>query len=182
MANTDAPNGFTPAWHMYGGTIATKKMRIASAYGTAIYSGDVVTLSSGYVNQAGATSTPVGVFYGVYYTASDGTPTFSKVWEASTATQGSADAEAYVYADPGIVFEAQFTAGTPAVSFIGNKYTLSTTAGSATTGRSKEGVTATTSSGVALCNGFKDNPGNAIGAYARAYFTFPTNTFAVQGV
>ncbi len=179
MANTDAPNGFTPAYHMYGGIIRPARMRIASGYGTAIYSGDVVTLSSGYVQQAGATDTPIGVFYGVFYTASDGTPTYSKSWAASTATQGSADAEALVYSDPGIVYEAQFTAGTPAVSFIGNKYTLSTTAGSSTNGRSKEGVTATTSSGVALCVGFNLAPSNAIGAYARAYFTFPTSTFAV---
>ena len=103
MANTDKPDGFTPAYHMYGGVIRPAKMRIASAYGTAIYSGDVVTLSSGKVQQAGASDTPIGVFYGVYYTASDGTPTFSKVWTASTATQGSADAEALVYNDPGIV-------------------------------------------------------------------------------
>ena len=179
MANTNKPDGFTPAYHMYGGVIRPAKMRIASGYGTAIYSGDVVTLSSGYVEQAGATSTPVGVFYGVFYTATDGTPTFSKVWSASTATQGSADAEALVYNDPGIVYEAQFTAGTPAVSFIGNKYTLSTTAGSSNNGRSKEGVTATTSSGVALCVGFASQPSNEIGAYARGLFTFQTNTFAV---
>ena len=119
------------------------------------------------------------MFYGVFFTASDGTPTFSKVWTGSTATQGSADAEALVYNDPGIVYEAQFTAGTPAVSFIGSKYTLSTTAGSTVTGRSKEGVTATTSSGVALCVGFASNPSNSIGANARALFSFPTNTFAV---
>ena len=179
MANTNAPDGFTPAYHIYGGVIRPAKMRIASGYGPSIFSGDVVTLSSGYVEQAGATSTPIGVFYGVFYTASDGTPTFSKVWTASTATQGSADAEALVYNDPGIVYEAQFTAGTPAVSFIGNKYTLSTTAGSTVTGRSKEGVTATTSSGVALCVGFASNPSNSIGANARALFSFPTNTFAV---
>ena len=179
MANTDAPNGFTPAYHMYGGVIRPARMRIASATDASIFSGDVVTLSSGYVIQGTATSTPIGVFYGVYYTASDGTPTFSKIWTADTATQGSADAEALVYSDPGIVYEAQFTAGTPAVSFIGSKYTLSTTTGSTTNGRSKEGATATTSSGVALCVGFNLAPSNAIGAYARAYFTFPTNTFAV---
>ena len=179
MANTNAPDGFTPAYHIYGGVIRPAQMRIASGYGSSIFSGDVVTLSSGYVQQAGATDTPVGVFYGVFYTASDGEPTFSKVWTASTATQGSADAEALVYNDPGIVYEAQFTAGTPAVSFIGNKYTLSTTAGSTVTGRSKEGVTATTSSGVALCVGFASNPSNSIGANARALFSFPTNTFAV---
>jgi len=179
MANTDKPDGFTPAYHMYGGVIRPAEMRIASGYGTSIFSGDVVTLASGYVNQAGATSTPVGVFYGVFYTASDGTPTFSKVWTASTATQGSADAEALIYNDPGIVYEAQFTAGTPAVSFIGSKYTLSTTAGSTVNGRSKEGVTATTSSGVALMVGFASQPSNEIGAHARGLFTFPTNTFAV---
>ena len=179
MANTNDPDGFTPAYHMYGGVIRPARMRIQSAYDTAIYSGDMVTLASGYITQGTATSTPIGVFYGVYYTASDGTPTFSKVWTADTATQGSADAEALVYSDPGIVYEAQFTAGTPAVSFIGSKYTLSTTAGSTTNGRSKEGATATTSSGVALCVGFNLAPSNSIGAYARAYFTFPTNTFAV---
>ena len=179
MANVDAPNGFTPASHMCGGVIRTKKLRIASGYGTSIFTGDVVTLSSGYVNQAGATSTPVGVFAGVQYTDTSGAPQWSNYWPASTATLGSEDAEAYIYADPGIIFEAQFTAGTPAVSFIGNKYTLSTTAGSTNNGRSKEGVTATTSSGIALCVGFVDSPSNSIGASARALFTFPTNTFAV---
>ena len=89
------------------------------------------------------------------------------MWTGGTATLGSADAEALVYSDPGNVYEAQFTAGTPAVSFIGSKYTLSTTAGSTTTGRSKEGVTATTSSGVALCVGFDLPPSNSIGANSR---------------
>jgi hypothetical protein len=179
MANTNAPDGFTPAYHMYGGIIRPARMRIASGTSTSIFSGDVVNLSSGYVIQGTATGTPIGVFYGVFFTATDGTPTFSKVWTGGTATQGTDDAIALVYNDPGIVYEAQFTAGTPAVSFIGDKYTLSTTAGSTVTGRSKEGVTATTSSGVALCVGFALNPSNSIGANARAYFTFPTNTFAV---
>jgi hypothetical protein len=179
MANTDAPNGFTPAFHLYGGVIRPQKLRIASATNASIFSGDVVNLSSGYVIQGTATGTPAGVFAGCYYTATDGTPTFTNYWAADTATLGSGDVEAYVYTDPGIVYEAQFTAGTPAVSFIGNKYTISTTAGSTNNGRSKEGVTATTSSGIALCNRFVDSPSNSIAAYARAYFTFPTNVFAV---
>ena len=61
MANVDAPNGFTPASHMYGGIIRPKKMRIASGTSAAIFSGDVVTLSSGYIIQGTATSTPAGV-------------------------------------------------------------------------------------------------------------------------
>jgi hypothetical protein len=177
MANTNDPNGFTPAYHLTGGIIRPAQMRIQSTYDTAIYSGDVVNLSSGYIIQGTATGAPVGVFAGVYYEASDGSPTFSKYWTASTATLGSADAKAYVYNDPDIVYEAQFTAGTPAVSFIGNKYTLTTTAGSSSTGRSAEGVTATTSSGVALCVGFVDTPSNSIAAYARAFFRFPANPF-----
>tara|TARA_R100001377_G_scaffold22685_1_gene12156 strand:- start:940 stop:1479 length:540 start_codon:yes stop_codon:yes gene_type:complete len=179
MANVDAPNGFTPAYHLYGGTIRPQKLRIASATNASIFTGDVVILSSGYVVQGTATGAPCGVFAGVFYTATDGTPTYSNVWTASVATLGSADAEAYVYTDPAIVYEAQFTAGTPAVSFIGAKYTITTTAGSTNNGRSKEGVTATTSSGIALLNRFVDSPSNSIGANARGYFTFPANIFAV---
>ena len=134
MANTDKPDGFTPAYHMYGGVIRPAKMRIASETSASIFSGDVVTLSSGYVIQGTATTTPIGVFYGVFYTATDGTPTFSKTWTGGVATLGGDDAEALIYNDPAVVYEAQFTAGTPAVSFIGSKYTLSTTAGSTTTG------------------------------------------------
>ena len=158
MANTDAPNGFTPAYHLYGGTIRPQKLRIASATNASIFTGDVVILSSGYVVQGTATGAPCGVFAGVFYTATDGTPTYSNMWTASVATLGSADAEAYVYTDPAIVYEAHFTSGTPAVSFIGSKYT---------------------SSGIALLNRFVDSPSNSIGANARGYFSFPTNIFAV---
>ena len=74
MANTDAPNGFTPAYHLYGGTIRPQKLRIASGTSAAIFNGDVVNLSSGYVIQGTATGTPAGVFAGCFYTATDGTP------------------------------------------------------------------------------------------------------------
>tara|TARA_R110002074_G_scaffold2773_7_gene15457 strand:+ start:55 stop:231 length:177 start_codon:yes stop_codon:yes gene_type:complete len=42
MANTNKPDGFTPAYHMYGGVIRPAKMRIASATNASIFSGDVV--------------------------------------------------------------------------------------------------------------------------------------------
>ena len=45
MANTNKPDGFTPAYHMYGGVIRPAKMRIASATNASIFSGDVVNLS-----------------------------------------------------------------------------------------------------------------------------------------
>ena len=176
MDNTNAPNGFFPAWHLTGGVIRADQLAIENAYGTAIYSGDVVTLASGYVTQGTATAAPCGVFAGVYYVSSTGAPIFSRSWTASTATQGSADAQAYVYTDPDIVYEAQFTT-TPTQASVGATYTISTTTGDTTTLRSKEGVTTTTSSGIARCVGFVDRPNNSIGQYARAYFRFPANQF-----
>lgn len=176
MANTNAPNGFTPAYHMSGGTIRPSEFAIASATNASIFSGDVVNLSSGYVIQGTATGTPLGVFAGVEYTATDGSVVFSKHWTADTATLGSADAKAYVYADPDIVYEAQST-GTPSQASIGTTNTISTTAGNTSTGRSKEGVTTTTSSGIATVVGFKDTPDNSIGQYARLYVTFPASVF-----
>lgn len=178
MANTNAPDGFTPAYSLYGGTINATRLELESTYGTLICSGDLVKLNAGRVEQAGATDTPAGVFYGVQYTATTGAAIWSNQWTASTATLGSANAIAYVYTDPAIVYEAQFT-GTPTIAAIGAKHTLSTTAGSTLNGRSKEGVTTTTSSGIALCVGFVQDPSNSIGQYARAFFTFPTNVFAV---
>jgi len=59
MANVNDPNGFTPAYHLTGGTIRPAQMRIASATNAAIYSGDVVNLSSGYIIQGTATGAPV---------------------------------------------------------------------------------------------------------------------------
>ena len=47
MANTDAPNGFTPVKSLYGGTVRPKKLRIASAYGTAIRMGLQLFLNRG---------------------------------------------------------------------------------------------------------------------------------------
>jgi hypothetical protein len=176
MANTNAPNGFVPAWHLTGGVIRADQLAIESTYGTAIYSGDVVTLASGLVTQGTATAAPCGVFAGVYYVSSTGAPTFSRSWTASTATQGSVNAKAYVYTDPDIVYEAQFTT-TPTQASVGATYTISTTTGDTTTLRSKEGVTTTTSSGIARCVGFVDRPDNSIGQYARAYFRFPSNQF-----
>ena len=72
MANTNAPDGFTPAYHMSGGVIRPSEFAIASGTNASIFSGDVVNLSSGLVIQGTATGTPLGVFYGVEYQATDG--------------------------------------------------------------------------------------------------------------
>jgi len=112
MANTNAPDGFTPAYHMSGGVIRPSEFAIASGTNASIFSGDVVNLSSGLVIQGTATGTPLGVFYGVEYQATDGSVVFSNMWTADVATLGAANAKAFVYVDPDIVYEAQST-GTP---------------------------------------------------------------------
>jgi len=173
MANVNDPNGFTPAYHMSGGTIRPSEFAIASGASGDIFSGDVVKLTSGYVLQGGATDAPLGVFYGVQYT---GTPVWSRKWPDGTATLGSADAKAYVYADPDIVYEAQYT-GTPTQADVGKVHTISTTAGDTNNNRSKEGVTTTTASGIAKQVGFVDRPDNSIGQYARGLFIFPASVF-----
>jgi|TARA_R110002124_G_scaffold60997_1_gene167260 hypothetical protein len=176
MANVNSPNGFTPAYHMSGGTIRPSEFAIASGTNASIFSGDVVNLSSGLVIQGTATGAPLGVFAGVEYQATDGSVVFSKVWTADVATLGAANAKAYVYSDPDIVYEAQST-GTPTQASIGTTNTISTTAGDSNTGRSKEGVTTTTSSGIATVVGFVDRPDNSIGQYARVYVIFPASVF-----
>ena len=176
MANVNDPDGFTPAYHMSGGVIRPQEFAIASATNASIFSGDVVNLSSGLVIQGTATGTPLGVFYGVEYTATSGEIIFAKMWTADTATLGSSNAKALVYVDPDIVYEAQST-GTPTQASVGTTYTISTTAGDTATGRSKEGVTATTSSGIATVVGFPDKPSNSIGQYARMHVIFPASVF-----
>ena len=96
--------------------------------------------------------------------------------QSGTNTQGSADAKAFVYADPNIAYEAQYT-GTPTQADIGKVHTISTTAGDSNMNRSKEGVTTTTASGIAKQVGFVERPDNSIGEFARGYFTFPASTF-----
>ena len=176
MANVNDPDGFTPAYHMSGGTIRPAEFEIASGTNASIFSGDVVNLSSGLVIQGTATGTPLGVFYGVEFTNTSVEKIFSKVWTADTVTLGAANAKAFVYVDPDIVYEAQST-GTPTQASIGTTNTISTTAGDSNTGRSKEGVTTTTSSGIATVVGFPKKPSNSIGQYARVYVTFPTSVF-----
>tara|TARA_R110002126_G_scaffold241143_2_gene384619 strand:+ start:1914 stop:2480 length:567 start_codon:yes stop_codon:yes gene_type:complete len=139
VGNVDGPNGFTPVRHLTGGTIRAEEMPIASTEAAAIYSGDVVMAIAGgtiKVGTAVAGAAATGVFAGCFFTAVDGTPTFSKHWPAG---QVATDAIAYVYADPMIVFSAQ-TAGAGVLADNGALLDLTATAGNATTGRSKQEI------------------------------------------
>jgi len=135
MANTDAPNGFTPAYHQSGGVIRAKEYRIADDYATAIFNGDMVILTTDGTIIVGAASTPaVGVFAGCSFTKDGGEVVFSKHWPAAQSVLGSY-ATAYVYDDPNIVFRAQFSVAS-GIAILGGTCDLLATAGSTTTGRS----------------------------------------------
>ncbi len=160
MANTDNPNGFTPAYHLTGGTIRMTEMRIADDYATSIFSGDLVTLVADGVIEVGAASTPaVGVFAGCSYTKDNGEVVFSAYWPASTSVQGSY-ATAYVYTDPQIVYRAQFT-GASGIVEIGSAVDVLGTAGSTTNGRSAQELDSTDLTDVLLkVIDFVDSPDN----------------------
>jgi len=113
MANTDAPNGFTPARHLTGGTIRMEEYPIqsgASGDTTGIFSGDVMTQDTdGYVDLAATTEAVLGIFAGCSYTATTGEKIFAKNLPANTTT-GSGDITAYIYSDPMIVYRVQHNA------------------------------------------------------------------------
>ena len=110
MSTTAAPYGFRPVGLLGGGdwSSSIRHIKIASAYGTAIFYGDAVKLvAAGTIEKdAGtATMTPCGIFVGCRYTdPTTNQPTYAQQWTASVA---ASDAMAYVIDDPNVVFQAQ---------------------------------------------------------------------------
>ena len=125
---------------------ATRQYRIASAYGTNIFCGDVVKLVTGGTverDTADAAMTPIGVFMGCTFT-DPGTSqiTFKQYWPASTV---ASDAMAYVVDDPNVLFKvAVVSSGTTmadlAITDIGANLQMVDNTGSTVTGNSKIAV------------------------------------------
>lgn len=171
MANVNAPRGFIPRRHMSGRSIVQNKYTIASGYSTSLFLGDPLILSgtSNNVNIAvGTAGTPsvagIGVFAGCEWTDSAGVYHFSSYWPASTV---SADAVAFVWDDPNIIFEVQ--SATFALNDIGALVDFTYAAGSTKTGMSGcylDSTTGTADKTFRLL-GLVDRPNNAVGAYAK---------------
>jgi hypothetical protein len=113
MSNVSSPYGFKAVRHLSGGNVQTEKYTIASAYGTAIYTGDPVlqTTDGSIIIGIGTEGTPsvqpIGIFAGCKYVNAQGVMVYSPYWPASTVTLGSVAAEAYVYDDYNIIFQVQ---------------------------------------------------------------------------
>ena len=147
MASTAAPYGARPVGTTSASGSFTGKVthiKIASAYGTAIFYGDFVKLvTAGTVElDAGTTSlTPIGIFMGCSYTdPNSNQKTFSQTWPASTS---ASDAVAYVIIDPEVLFQMQGD-GSIAQTALGANFAVVQTAGSTTIGTSKNSCDAST--------------------------------------
>lgn len=99
--------GFRPVKNAYGGVVRPNSFAsytIASGYGTGLFRGDPVALTTdGSIILAapGSNTRNVGVFWGVKYVESDGEVKYSKTWPASTT---ATNIEADVIDDPTTVF------------------------------------------------------------------------------
>ena len=177
MATTAAPYGLKPV-NLIGGQAyagSTRQIKIASAYGTNIYNGSIVSIVTAgtleVVTTVGSNSSvfpagTVGVFVGCSYTDPNSSQkTFSQYWPASTS---ASDAVGYIVDDPDVVFQVQADA-TMAQATLGANAPLaavqSTSTGSTTTGNSTsalDATVATTTQGFRVV-GFVNSPDSAVG-------------------
>jgi hypothetical protein len=150
MPNIAAPRGFLPVGNLAGRPVsgAARAYRITAGYTTSMYAGDMVVFTgSGVIaaatySSSSSTSQFRGVFAGAQWIGADGVPVNKPYWPASTATLGSGYATAFVYDDPDMVFEAQYTNGTTAaaVTDIGSSFATYDNGGSTFTGLSGQGL------------------------------------------
>jgi hypothetical protein len=151
----DAPYGYKPV-NLIGGQVfsgSTREYPIAYNYGTSIFYGDPVVITSGFVNIAtvpiNTSNTTVGVFLGCSYTDPvTKQKRFSQYYPANTL---AGDIEAVICDDPDTVFKIAVvtaagvqTIGSMSQLVVGVNAAGSTTTGSAATGNSSLGVVGTT--------------------------------------
>ena len=150
MATTAAPYGLRPINLIGGQNFAgsTRQIKIASAYASNIFFGDIVALDANgtivKVTNVGSAADQfpagvVGVFLGCSYTS----PTLgyflqSQYWPTGTV---ASDATAYVCDDPDTLFQIQAN-GSVAQTGLGLNFPVIQTAGSTTTGDSKVALNA----------------------------------------
>ena len=178
MANKDGKFGLRPVRKLSGGNICTSNYDIATAYATAIYTGDPVELTGTGLNiqlAAASNEDNLGVFAGCSYVTAAGKPTWSPYWPG--VSDGKTDIVAHVYVDPMIVYEIQ--SDTTAAANIGTVCDWNAGTGSTKTGLSGAyAVAGTAATGGALrVLRLVDRPDNAYGAYAKIEVTLAESIF-----
>jgi hypothetical protein len=146
-----APYGLKPVNSLdgkpYAGAI--RQIPVATGFGTAIFNGDTVLISDGYLIKSTTTNSGgiVGVVVGGQYVNSNGQTVQGQYIPALAAT-ASNPAYAYVVDDPNALFKVAVltsgtTMGTASRADVGSNVPLVLNAGSTTTGDSAFGVTLT---------------------------------------
>lgn len=188
--NTNAPQGLRPYRYgngsLYNG--AVNKYNIASAYGTAIFQFDPVTvLSDGTIGIAVAGAACLGVFMGVKYTDTTGFFWHRPNWIASTTLATGTVAEALIADDPNLWFDVQETdaagaAGTPlALADRNLNINFRIGSGNAATGQSTTSINNASEATTATLNlkimDLSPYPGNAVGNYANWLVSWNNHIF-----
>ena len=146
MAASATPMGARPVGSIISCAFnnQVKHYKIKNAYGTSIFYGDFVKMTSDGVvalDTGTTTLTPIGVFMGCSYTdPNTNQMTFSQYYPASTV---AADISAYVLNDPFVEMRMQGDA-TLAQTALGNNAAVVQTAGSTSIGRSKNAFDSST--------------------------------------
>lgn len=139
MANVNSAFGLKPVRHQTGGNIQSNMYPIASAYNTAIYTGDPVIMAADgtitiAIGSAGSHSTnTLGVFGGVTFKDASGITWWRPYWPAN---QIATEIKAIVYDDPYIIFAIQSDATGAADADVGQLADYTIAAGNALTGKS----------------------------------------------
>jgi hypothetical protein len=147
---------------MEGFTGNTNEFSISPSYTGKIYTGDVVALVSGFVEEAsgntpGAIAEPIlGVFMGCRYVGADGSYEFRNQWDGGA---GRSNVVAIVAMPPHQNFHAKLAApATPAA--VGTRRALTYAAGSVQYGDSRVSVGAVNAAGPVIIQRLAPLPGN----------------------
>lgn len=147
MSTTNAPFGLRPAAHPSGTIRQTVQNNgIASAYGTALYTGTPIVRGTDGTIQAATTSSraAIGVFQGCEYTDAAGRFVVSPYWPASATYANDGFMQAYYTDDPEILYDAQCN-GSVAATAIGEGINLANNSqGSTYTGQSTQALDSST--------------------------------------
>lgn len=127
MSATLAPFGLRPIYNMVGGVRPRAYIGgISAAYNASLYRGSAIKLATTGVIQIAANAADMsGVFAGCEYTDSQGRRQYVPYWPASTT---STDRVAWVWDEPGTIFEAQ-AEGSLAQTAIGDQADFSVASG-----------------------------------------------------
>lgn len=189
MPNENTPRGFKPARMVSGAPFSgsMNPYRLASGYGTSIFTGDMVKLvTAGVVEKAAVTDQFRGIVMGFQWVGTDGVTRYSPYWPAGTVTQGANPATALVVDDPDVLFEAVFTnsASVPTIAAIGATFDAHDAGGSTATGISGLGVDFSTLATTAKPWRFVDfvaRPDNdTAAAYSRGLFAPALHDYRVN--